>query len=537
MNGTAHRSLNHPPGDLIGAEAAPLAGDALRSHNPARPNETIWEGSPITDRVDQAVAAARRAFPEWSRFSMDRRLDALRAFQRLVHRRLDDITALIRDEVGKAQWEAQAEAKALAAKVDASLDESPGAGLSRVQGYEVALSQTRRGVCRFRPHGVMVVIGPFNFPMHLPNGHIVPALAMGDTVVFKPSEKTPAAGQLLGELFNDALREIGAPPGVVNVVQGGPESAVRLVEDEDIDGIAFTGSWPVGRRILEANLDRPGRIIALEMGGNNPAVVMDDADLEQAVIECARASFATAGQRCTCTRRIIVHERVADRFIAALARASESLRVGEPASEPPVFMGPMIRAEARDAALRWVDSLQAGGGEVVLAPSRPDERALGAGHYITPGIVRVGRFRERCTDSAAPASRLCAGETPAPLDAGCDEEMFGPVVRVASVGSLDEAIEQANATRYGLAASIFTTSDEAAERFLFEARAGCVNVNMGTAGASSKLPFGGLGLSGNHRPAAAFAFDYCAHPVASMIEKGQGAATSPGMTFDKDWLT
>ncbi len=524
MTTATHPSLSRPPSDLIGGEWIALPGDAQRSHNPARPAETIWLGSPNAANVDRAVAAARGALAEWSRFPVERRVDALRAFKAICIERAKEIAALIRDEVGKAQWEAEQEAAALAGKVDITLDESEVGGRRRVRDYELDLGGTKRGVCRFRPHGVMAVIGPFNFPAHLPNGHIVPALLTGNTVVLKPSDKTPAVGQLLGELYNDALASVGAPTGVVNVVQGAAEPAVRLTSHDGVDGILFTGSWPVGRRILEANLDRPGRIVALEMGGNNPAIVMDDADLRQAVLECARAAFNTAGQRCTSTRRIIMHERVADRFIAALVKTAAGLRIGAPGDSTPVFMGPIIREDARRAALAFVEDLARGGGEVVLAPRAIDDvPGCAGGHFISPGVVRVESFTAYGDDAGR--------------DAGCDVEVFGPVVRVSIVKNYEEAIGQANATRYGLASSIFTMNREIAGRFLVDARAGCVNVNTGTSGASGKLPFGGLGWSGNHRPAGAFSVDYCAAPVASMIEESAAASPSAGMTFEDSWVS
>ncbi len=421
-------------------------------------------------------------------------------------------------------WEAKGEASILAGKVDITLDNSTHGSLARVSDYEIELSETRRGVCRYRPHGVMAVIGPFNFPAHLPNGHIIPALAMGDTVVLKPSDKTPAVGQLIAEMFNEALDSIGAPKGVVNLVQGGGDIAAKLVTHPGVDGVLFTGSWPVGRKILEANLDHPGRIVALELGGNNPAVVMADCDLRQAAVECARASFATTGQRCTCTRRIILHEKIADRFIGALKNAAEAIEVGDPRREPPVFFGPLIREEARQAAMGYYESLVSAGGESLVAPKAlNDIVGCDGGHFITPGAVRVDRF---VADDAGGPGR----------DAGCDMEVFGPIVRVCVVKSYEEAIEQANATRYGLAASIFTTSKETGERFLIDAKAGCVNVNAGTAGASGKLPFGGLGWSGNHRPAGSSSVDYCAYPVASMVETSDTAPLSPGMTFDDSWV-
>jgi len=258
-------------------------------------------------------------------------------------------------------------------------------------------------------------------------------------------------------------------------------------------------------------------MIALEMGGNNPAVIMPDADLKQAVIECVRAGFITTGQRCTCTRRVIVHEEVAGKVIPAICKAASNLMVGDPRAEHPVFMGPIISGEARNAVINSQQTFAEQGGEVLLK-STPMDHPDG-GWYLTPGVVRVDRFVPK--DSG---------------DAGCDVEVFGPLLRVSVVSDLDDAIHQASATQFGLAASIFTQDGEAMERFLREARAGCVNVNTGTAGASSKLPFGGLGRSGNHRPAGAFSLDYCAYPVASMVERGEGASTPPGMTFENGWL-
>lgn len=508
--------LHNPPSDLIGDRAIEIPGDDIRSHNPARPDQIIWAGAPRTRHVDEAVSAARAALPAWALAPREKRFEALRAYQQIATRRRDEIAELLCAEVGKPFWEAKAEAGLLASKVDIMLDDSPGAAMSRVAESRVDVSETRSGLCRYRPHGVMGVLGPFNFPAHLPNGHIVPALALGNTIVFKPSDKTPGMGQLLGELFREALESAGFPPGVMNVVQGAVEPAKRLTTHPDIDGILFTGSWPVGRRILEANLDRPGRIVALEMGGNNPAVVLDDARLEQAVVECVRASFATSGQRCTCTRRIILQRGVADRFLNAFCKATQALRVGDPRDESePAFIGPVIRDEPRRRMLDFAASV--GSDRALIAPAPLD---VNGGHFVTPGVLRVDRFTESDDES----------------DPGCDKEIFGPLVRVSVVDSLDEAISQSNATRYGLAASIFTTNPEAADRFLLEVRAGCVNVNTGTAGASGKLPFGGVGISGNHRPAGANAVDYCAYPVASLIEEGETAPLSPGMTFDPDWL-
>jgi len=514
---TTHPSLHHEPSDLIGGVWQPIPGSAVVSHNPAHPSRVVWQGAPNAAHVNRAVAAARGALPAWSRTPFAQRAAVLRRYAEIAKRRAPEIASLIADETGKALWETTGEASAIGAKVDITLDESPRSGLSRVSPFAFDMTESRQGRCDFRPHGVMSVIGPFNFPAHLPNGHFVPALAMGNTVVFKPSDKTPGVGQILAELMHEALEAEGAPPGVFNLVQGAGDIAGKLVAHPGIDGVLFTGSWSVGRRILEANLDHPGRIIALELGGNNPTVVMPDADLRQAAIEIARCAFITTGQRCTCTRRVVAHEAIADRLFSAIAKAGAAVRIGDPKSDEPVFCGPIISEQSRRAVLDAQARFAKAGGEVLLESRAVDE--AGEGWYVSPGIVRVDRF--------------VAGDS---NDAGCDTEVFGPLLRVTTVRSLDEAIEQANATRYGLASAIFTGDEATAERFLGEARAGCVNVNAGTAGASSKLPFGGLGLSGNHRPAGSFSLDYCAFPVAQMIELGDAAQIATGMKFDDAWI-
>jgi succinylglutamic semialdehyde dehydrogenase len=508
-----HPSLRHDASNLIAGTWTPLAGHDLTSHNPAKPSAVVWAGGSDVSHVDQAIAAAREAGKAWARWTIERRMAVLRRYQQICAARVDEIGTLIRDETGKVMWDAKAEAGLLGGKVDITLDQGPEGAFRRVAGMETKLAETRLGRAWFRPHGVMAVVGPFNFPMHLPNGHIVPALLMGNTIVFKPSDKTPGCGQLLAELLQEALEAAGAPAGVVNLVQGRADVAQRLVRHEGVDGVLFTGSWPVGRAILGANLDSPGKICALEMGGNNAAVVMPDADLKQAVIECVRSAFITTGQRCTCTRRLIVHEAVAERVLRAVCKAASNLIIGEPDAAHPVFMGPVISEGARRGILDAQAALAKAGGEMLMPCTAMDRD----GWFVTPGVMRVERF------TLGPGG-------------GTDLEVFGPLLRVAVVKSLDEAIDQANATRYGLAASIFTKDQVAIERFLHEARAGCVNLNTGTAGASSKLPFGGLGLSGNHRPAGSFSLDYCAYPVAGMLESGAAALVPTGMRFEEGWL-
>lgn len=474
-----------------------MAGaEEIVSFDPAWPDREVGRASVDPAAPDRAVRLAAEALPAWRRRPQAERAELLRAWAAATARHAERIASLLVRETGKTLAEARQEAALLAEKVAVTLEDRVTA---RIAGYDVPGAGTRSNTCRYRPVGVMAVIGPFNFPAHLPNGHWVPALLAGNTVVFKPSERTPAVGALMAEL----MAECGMPPGVFNLVQGRGDAAAAIVAHPDVDGILFTGSWPVGRRILEANLDRPGRMVALEMGGSNPAIVMDDADLRQAVIECVRCAFITAGQRCTCTRRIVVHRGVADRFIAAFTDCARALAVGPGDSEPAPFMGPLVSREARDAVLAYQSACRDRGEEILL-----EARALPRpGWFLSPGVLRAGRFAH-----------------------ATDREVFGPVVRISVADGLDDAIAQANATEFGLAASIFTRSEPCIAAAMEGLRAGCINVNCGTAGASGRLPFGGLGRSGNLRPAGAAMIDACAIPVASMLESGDSAPIPPGMT-------
>lgn len=492
------------PANLIDGRWHPL--DAVHadvtSVNPARPDDVVWSARAQPGAIDAAVEAARRALPAWRMAGAEARAGALKRFAAVATARAEDIARAITREMGKTLAESRLEAKLLADKVSITLGETCQA---RVRPWEFAVAPTRAGRCSFRSHGVMAVLGPFNFPAHLPNGHWVPALLMGNTIVFKPSERTPLVGQLMAECMQAA----DLPPGVFNVVQGGPAVAKALVAHDGLDGILFTGSWPVGRSIMQANLDRPGRLLALEMGGSNAAIVLDDAHRRQAVLECVRASFATTGQRCTCTRRIVVQESAAPWFVPAFCRMASTLLVGDGDGAAPAFMGPLATEAARHAALEFQAAAVSRGATILLRAAALDR----PGWFITPGVLKWPR-----------------------LSLEQDGEVFAPIVQLAVAATDEDALEQANASRFGLAASVFTASRARWEALCPRLEAGCVNWNVGTAGASSALPFGGLGLSGNHRPAAAFSVDSCAAPIAHLEESSDAAAVPDGALWDDTWL-
>jgi succinylglutamic semialdehyde dehydrogenase len=444
--------------------------------------ETIWrEATASQADVAAAVAAARAAFPAWADQPREARIAVLRRYKEILVERSGAFAEALSRETGKALWETKAELGSMAGKVDLSIK----AYDERTGGIENAMP-FGRAVLRHRAHGVMAVLGPFNFPGHLPNGHIVPALLAGDTVVFKPSEETPLAGQMLVE----ALEAAGVPAGVINLVQGGRETGQALI-NEEIDGLLFTGSAAAGAFFRRHFADKPDVILALELGGNNPLVVWDAGDAEAAAALVVQSAFITTGQRCSCARRLIVSDDAAGRaVIEAVAAVSDRLVAGpwNGPSEP--FMGPLISARAAALAKAGAEAL---GGERIRAMGSID--GLGDA-FVSPGFVDVTGVQV------------------------ADEELFAPLLQVRRVASFDAAIAEANATRYGLSAGLISNDSNHWKTFLNRIRAGVVNWNRPTTGAAGSMPFGGLGASGNHRPSAYYAADYCAYPVASFEADG-----------------
>jgi succinylglutamic semialdehyde dehydrogenase len=455
------------------------------SFNPAT-GGTVWTG-PAAGPADvaRAVASARAAFPGWAARTFDARAGFLRVFAAEVNARRDELADLIGAEVGKARWDALGEVQAVIGKIELSVE---------AHAHRCGDFRGGQAVTRFRPHGVVAVLGPFNFPAHLPNGHIVPALLAGNTVVFKPSEFAPAVAERMVALWRAAR----LPPGVLELVQGGRETGAALAAHPGLDGLFFTGSARAGRALNELSASNPGRILALEMGGNNPLVVHRVDDVRAAVALTLQSAFVSAGQRCTCARRLVVVTGRppadagfgdAEPFVLALAAATRRLRVGRPTDRPEPFLGPVISAAA---AQRLVEAQAA----LVARGARPlvELHALAAGTgLVSPGLLDVTAVADRP-----------------------DEELFGPLLQVVRVPDFDAALREANATAYGLAAGLLSDDRALYERFRATVRAGIVNWNQPLTGASSAAPFGGVGLSGNHRPSAYFAADYCSHPVASI---------------------
>ncbi|AWW74235.1 succinylglutamate-semialdehyde dehydrogenase [Erythrobacter sp. KY5] len=455
-------------------QAAP---DTLTSYSPST-GETVWRG-PVGE-VNTIVSRARKAWPAWAAQALSHRVEVARRFANEVRTDADKLAELIARETGKPLWEARTEVDAVVAKVDIS-----------VQAYAERTGKKKRdsallgtAALRHKPHGVMAVLGPYNFPAHLPNGHMVPALIAGNTVVFKPSEKAPAVGMALLECWSRS----GIPDGVVQGLIGGPEQGKALVSHPGIDGVLFTGSAQAGIAINRKLAANPGKIVALEMGGNNPLVVIDTPKISDACALIIQSAFTSAGQRCTAARRLIVKSSMYEPLMAELLPMAKRLIVGDPFDDPQPFMGPVIDNATADGLSDSFVALLTSGGKALLHMRRPNPDRP----FLTPGIIDTTEMEDRP-----------------------DIELFGPLLQVIRVPDLDAAIAEANNTRFGLSASLIGGSPEDYGRFWANTRAGIINWNRPTNGASSSAPFGGIGLSGNHRPAAYYAADYCAYPVAS----------------------
>ncbi len=451
--------------------------DELISHEPAT-GAFLWRGA--CGDVDQEVAAAREAWPLWAAAPLSTRVEKLRAFASKTRAEMEDFADLIARETGKPLWEARTEVESVCNKVDIS-----------IKAYAERTSQRlfdgkpgSRNAVRHKPHGVLAVLGPYNFPAHLPNGHIVPALLAGNAVVFKPSEKTPAVGERLVELY----RKAGVPEGVVRIAQGGPATGKALSAHPGLDGLLFTGSAQTGIALNRQFATRPDKILALEMGGNNPIILWDMRDLHSAAVLVVQSAFLSAGQRCTAARRLIIRDTLYDAFIPELKKLADRLLVDEPHADPPPFMGPVIDNDVADGLTESFLALMSRGGK----PIRHLRRPVPGRPFLSPGIIDVTDMAERP-----------------------DIELFGPLLQVIRVSDFAAAIDEANNTHFGLSAALIGGSSEQYDEFWANSRAGVVNWNATTNGASSAAPFGGIGLSGNHRPSAYYAADYCAYPVVS----------------------
>jgi succinylglutamic semialdehyde dehydrogenase len=421
------------------------------------------------------------------------RIELVRRFANEARKKRDKFAELIARETGKPLWEARTEVESVIAKVEISIR----AYAERTGQRKLNSALQGTAALRHKPHGVLAVLGPYNFPAHLPNGHMVPALIAGNAVILKPSEKTPATGEFLVGCFHAA----GIAPDVVQLLVGGPEEGEALVEHAGVDGVLFTGSAQVGIAINRKLADNPGKIVALEMGGNNPIVLWQTPKIHDAAVLIVQSAFTTAGQRCTAARRLIVKASLYDETIEEVKRLIDRIVIGAPFDDPQPFMGPVIDGKAADQLTESFLYLLSHGGKAIRHMRRPMEELP----FLTPGLIDTTDMSERP-----------------------DVELFGPLLQVIRVDDFDQAIAEANNTRFGLSTSLIGGTPQEYNRFWANVHAGIVNWNRPTNGASSAAPFGGIGLSGNHRPAAFYAADYCAYPVASTELEQPRASTGVG---------
>ena len=456
-------------------------GQPLESLNPVS-QEVIWSGQGAdVSQVDAAVQAARAAFPAWASRSLEQRIAVLEQFAAALKARADELAHAIGEETGKPLWESATEVTSMANKVAISIQ-----SYRERTGEKSGPLGDATAVLRHKPHGVVAVFGPYNFPGHLPNGHIVPALLAGNTVVFKPSELTPKVAELTLKCWIEA----GLPAGVLNLVQGARETGVALAANEGIDGLFFTGSSGTGNLLHSQFAGRPDKILALEMGGNNPLIVEQVADLDAAVYTIVQSAFISAGQRCTCARRLLVPQgEWGDSLLERLVNVAASIKVGAFDETPAPFMGSVISLEAAKHLLKAQERMLDKGAKPLLEITQPLKGAA----LLTPGIIDVSDLTDRA-----------------------DEEFFGPLLQVIRYADFSAAIAEANNTQFGLAAGLLSDSKARYEEFWLHSRAGIVNWNKQLTGAASTAPFGGIGASGNHRASAYYAADYCAYPVASL---------------------
>jgi succinylglutamic semialdehyde dehydrogenase len=484
---------------FIGGHWVAASGKDFRSTNPAT-GLTVWEGNSASEKeVDDALKAAREALKDWSRRPYKERLAIAEAFRAKLEENKERIATLISQETGKTLWDARGEAGAMIGKIAIS-----------AKAYEERTGETSqnlpdggKAMLRHKPHGVVAVFGPYNFPAHLPNGHIVPALLAGNTLVFKPSELTPAVAELTVRLWQEA----GLPEGVLNLVQGEKETGIALANHKELDGLFFTGSSATGLLLHQQFAGRPEKILALEMGGNNPLIVWDSKDVKAAAYTTIQSAFISSGQRCTCARRLIVPEgKAGDAFLDALVAMTRGITVGAYDDTPEPFMGPMVSLPESEKLVTAEQDLIAKGA-VALVPLQRLKDNL---PFLSPGILDVTAVADRE-----------------------DKEFFGPLLQVIRVKDFDAAMEEANNTAYGLAAGLISDDRALFDQFARDIRAGIVNWNRQTTGASSAAPFGGVGCSGNHRPSAYYAADYCAFPMATMESDHATLPekTAPGITL------
>ena len=423
------------------------------------------------------------AYLPWTKLPLSNRVKKLRPLKTLFKKNFKEMAQLLSRETGKPLWESEGEVKALMAKTDFVL----GPALDRIKTQKIPQA---KGQIRFKSRGLTLVIGPFNFPFHLPFGQILPALIAGNSLIFKPSEKAPACGQKLTEIFD----QLKLPKGVFQMIQGGAKISRSLCSHPAFKGLLFTGSFEVGQKIKKAVLKDSSKLLALEMGGFNSALIWDYKDKKQALEETLKGCFWTTGQRCSSTSQILVHKKIFSDFVPDFIQLAQKIKPDHWRKNP--FMGPLIDSLFFKRFFAIQKKIKKVGGEILLKGEKLKNKK---GWYVTPAIYKMNpRIKSHLQT----------------------KENFTPQVFIYEVDSLDQAIQLINSSGYGLVLSLFTEKKRVQSEIFYQAQVGLINYNLSSIGASGWLPFGGLGKSGNDRPAGAFAIDSCVSPLAERSRGG-----------------
>jgi aldehyde dehydrogenase (NAD+) len=489
--------------NYIGGQwTASATEETFESKNPSHKEEVVGV-FPRSNQEDvaRAVAAAREAFPAWRRLSRIRRGEYLDEFAQVVKANHEDLARLITRESGKPINEARADV------VEGLHMAQYVFGRARMPLGDVVASEVaeKDSYALRKPKGVVAAITPWNFPFAIPMWLVCSALVEGNTVVFKPSEETPAVAQRTVEMFAQA----GLPPGVLNLVQGfGEEAGSPLVNHPEVDVVAFTGSYEVGSSIKQACAAAPWKLAVCEMGGKNALIVLDDANLELAVNAAILSAFKTSGQRCVSAGRLIVQEGILEKFTRALVDTARRIKVGD-ALEEDTFMGPLVSEAGMARVLGYNQLAVAEGGQVLLnGPARPDG-PFSQGYFLPPFIYRM---------EARAGVRVLR------------EEVFGPHVAIIPFKTIDDAINIYNDTDYGLALAVITEDYRKARILREECEYGVGYVNLPTIGAEVQLPFGGVKRSGTGMPSAAALIDAVTHRVSWTVNHAEEIKMAQGLS-------
>jgi aldehyde dehydrogenase (NAD+) len=489
--------------NLIAGSWQPPAGARFESHNPARLDEVVGVFPRATqEEAAQAVAAARAAFPDWRRSSRIGRAELFDNLAQLIKRETDALAELMARECGKVVTECRAEVIEGLHMVQYVF------GTGRIPIGDIVASEIpeKDAFMRRKPWGVVAVITPWNFPFAVPLWMLGPSLLEGNTVVFKPSEDAPAIGQRLVELFEEA----GFPPGIVNLVHGDAIAGEALVRDPDVNVVVFTGSYEVGHRIQELSVAHHDRIVACEMGSKSAVIVCADARLDLAVTSAIISGFKTSGQRCVSAGRILVAEKIFDRFAEKFVATARRLPIGNPL-DAGNFTGPVIHRSAVANVERYNDLAREEGGEVLLDGGPMRQGDYGEGCYLSPFVYRM---------------------EPRPGVRCIREEVFGPHVALIPFKSNEDAVRIYNDTEFGLSMAVITEDYRAMRYFRDECEYGMGYVNLPCIGAEVHLPFGGVKKSGNGHPSAAGLIETVTHKTAWTVNHGTEVKMAQGLATE-----